>query len=172
MQCHTVVSGQTLGMETAQMNRSHVYQGAGDVNQLLAFDQLGLLSASPENPATLPALSPLGSNARVETRARDYLHVQCAHCHQPGSVNPGIDLRWSTAFASTGLCNVPPTSGNLGVPGALRIMPGAAARSILSLRLHATNSNRMPRVGTVLVDQQATTLVDTWINGLLACPPP
>ncbi len=171
-QCHTVVSGQTLGMETAQMNRSYVYQGAGDVNQLSAFDQLGLLSAPPANPATLPALSPIGSNASVEKHARDYLHVQCAHCHQlPGPVSQGIDLRWSTAFAGTGLCDVLPTSGNLGVPSARRIKPGVAAESVLSLRMHATNSYRMPRVGTILVDQQAMTLVDTWINALLGCPP-
>ena len=173
LQCHTAVSGQTLGMETAQMNRPYFYQVAGNVNQLSAFKQLGLLPpTAPDGPTGLPALSPIGSNASVEKHARDYLHVQCAHCHQlPGPVSQGIDLRWSTAFAGTGLCNVAPTSGDLGVAGAMRVKPRNAAESVLSLRMHATNSNRMPRVGTVLVDQQATTLVDTWINGLLGCPP-
>ena len=170
LQCHTQVAGQTLGMETAQMNRVYAYEGAGEVNQLLAFHQLNLLTSDPGDPTNLPALSRLGDGASDEKHARDYLHVQCANCHQPGSVNDAIDLRWSTAFADMGLCNEPPRSGDLGVAGANLITPGSAAQSVLSLRMHVRGDNQMPRLGTELVDPDGTAAVDAWINSLQGCP--
>jgi uncharacterized repeat protein (TIGR03806 family) len=171
LQCHTDVAQSTLGLETAQMNRVFDYAGAGEFNQLDALHQLNLLSANPGDPATQPALSMLNDNAGAEKHARDYLHVQCAQCHQPGSVSDAFDLRWQTDFADTQLCNALPLSGDLGVSGARLITPGSAAQSLVSLRMHATDSNRMPKIGTERVDNDAVAAVDEWINTLQNCPP-
>ncbi len=170
LQCHTDVAGQTLGPETAQLNRSFMYQGVGEINQLTAAVQLNILDSDPGDPALLPALSPLDDNASIEKRARDYLHVQCAQCHQPGSVADRFDLRWQTSFADTALCNTAPLSGDLGVAGATLITPGASAESIVSLRMHVRGDNQMPKIGSDIVDSDATAIIDLWINALVACP--
>jgi len=170
LQCHTDVSGQTLGMETAQLNREFDYPGAGLANQIFAAREIGLLAADPGAPGSLPALSQPNDGASVERHARDYLHVQCAHCHQPGSVVDRFDLRWQTNLGSMGLCNVPPMSGDLGVPGAMLLAPGSASESLISLRMHIRGAGQMPRIGSDLVDTPGVSYVDNWINSLSACP--
>jgi hypothetical protein len=42
--------------------------------------------------------------------------------------------------------------------------------SVLSLRMHATDSKRMPPVGVSVTDALGATLVDDWISSLTACP--
>jgi uncharacterized repeat protein (TIGR03806 family) len=170
LQCHTDAAGQTLGPETAQLNRRFMYPGVGEINQLTAAVQLNILDIDPGDPALLPALSPIDANTSVEKRARDYLHVQCAHCHQPGSVADRFDLRWQTSFADTGLCNIVPISGDLGVAGAALVKPGFSAESIVSLRMHVRGDNQMPKIGSDIVDANANAIVDSWINALVGCP--
>ncbi len=170
LQCHTAVAGQTLSPETAQLNRVYPYEEAGLVNQLEAMDQLGLLTSPVDNPSAQPALASTSSTSSVEKQARDYLHVQCAHCHQPGAPNSAFDARWSVDFASTGWCNTPPLSGELGVTGAMLVTPGDAQTSLVSLRMHATDDKRMPKIGSDIVDLTGTAIVDQWINALVGCP--
>ena len=169
-QCHTDAAAQTLGMETAQLNRNFEYLGAGEANQITALTGLSLLTANPGNPNSLPALSQPDDASSDERHARDYLHVQCAHCHRPGSVVDRFDLRWQTSFANTGLCNVAPQSGDLGVPGALLLKPGLASESLVSLRMHTRGNGQMPKIGSNQVDALGVAWVDNWINSLGACP--
>ena len=42
--------------------------------------------------------------------------------------------------------------------------------SILSLRLHATDSKRMPPVAVSVTDLLGTQVIDNWITSLTACP--
>ena len=62
--------------------------------------------------------------------------------------------RWSTTSASL---------------GREIIAPGKPETSILSQRVHATSSRRMPPLATRRVDAVGTALLDDWIRGL-ACP--
>ncbi len=50
------------------------------------------------------------------------------------------------------------------------IAPGAPQDSIVSLRLHATDSKRMPPVAVSITDPLGTKLIDDWIRSLTACP--
>jgi hypothetical protein len=80
------------------------------------------------------------------------------------------DLRYTVTFRDTQLCNVDPQEGNLDVMGAKLVKPGDPSGSLVSLRMHALDANRMPPIATQLVDAQGTQLVDGWIASLTACP--
>jgi hypothetical protein len=95
--------------------------------------------------------------------------VNCAICHRPEGSFDSIDLRHDTPLPRTGLCREPPTKGDLGVPGALRLVPGDPGRSLLALRMKTLAMGRMPQIGTSVADDAAVGLIDQWIQSL-TCP--
>jgi mono/diheme cytochrome c family protein len=163
-----------LGLDTAQMNRSFTYAATGrTANQLATFQHIGLFDAPLPGPtadlAKLP--SPGDGSVPINLRARSYLHANCSHCHRPNGGGGGpLDFRYATADAAVGACDVAPGDGDLGVPGALLIYPGDPARSIVSLRMHVTDSNRMPPIARNIVDGAGTALIDAWIAATTTCP--
>lgn len=68
------------------------------------------------------------------------------------------------------MCNTAPTQGTLGISSAKLVVPGHPGQSILSLRMHATGADRMPALGSAMVDPAGTALVDSWITSLASCP--
>jgi len=171
MQCHTEGAGGTIGPETAQMNRSFVYP-LGSSNQIDTFAHVGLFTGDPGESSTLDAHPELLSGEPVESRARAYLHANCAHCHRPdGSTPTDIDFRWTTPISETETCQEPAQLGDLGVPNAMLIAPGEPARSTVSLRMLATDEERMPAVGSVVVDSDAAGVVEQWISEMQDCLP-
>jgi hypothetical protein len=163
MRCHTTAAGRALGPETAQLNMN-----VGGVNQLTDLASRSFFDAPL--PGTLPSLPPTNSSASLESRARAYLHSNCAMCHQPGGPTPvAMDLRYSTPFTSTNICNVTPQEGDLGVSGAKLFAPGDAAHSVLALRMRALNSNRMPPLASSVVDNDGASLIESWIASRGSC---
>ena len=55
-----------------------------------------------------------------------------------------LDLRHATAIGATNACQVDATSGDLGVVGAKRLVPGDADRSLIYLRMNRRGANQMP----------------------------
>jgi len=171
-QCHTTTSGVSLGLESAQMDRTFAYPEAKAENQL---DVLGRLNAFEPGlaPARIgPYPAPSDTTATLETRARSYLHANCAVCHTPGARFDSIDLRFTTDFTKTGLCNAEPHAhaGSLGTAGALLLVPGDPARSILSLRMRARpGSFRMPPLASAVEDGEGVALIDAWIRSRKTC---
>ena len=95
---------------------------------------------------------------------RAYLDVQCASCHQPDSTAPtDLDLRWSIPISEMGACDVAPIDGDLGLPDARTVAPGAPERSVLLERMRRLDGERMPRVGSERVDDVGVELVEAWI---------
>ncbi len=168
--CHTSAAGFSLGPELGQFDRLQRYPSTGrTASQLATLENIGLFAAPlPAARNTIPAYD---SAAPLADRARAYLHSNCSSCHRPGSTGRGnMDVRYGTAPAMTGLCNAMPSQGDLGVMGARVVVPGMPARSLLSLRMHALDANRMPPLATRLEDTQGTALIDSWIRSLTACP--
>ncbi|HEX3596681.1 MAG TPA: hypothetical protein VHU80_16335, partial [Polyangiaceae bacterium] len=173
MECHNSSGGSTLGPETAQMNRS-----VGGKNQLDGWTALGIFETPPAKPYVAALVTPyvgqLGgppAGATVEQRVRSYLHANCAFCHRPDSDFNPIDLRNATAFKDTGLCNAMPKKGDVGVNGALDLVPATPKNSVLWLRMDALpNEGRMPKLASYVVDDQAVSLVGDWITSIKACP--
>jgi uncharacterized repeat protein (TIGR03806 family) len=172
IQCHSQATGGTIGLETAQLNRDEVYASTNRLsNQLATLDHIGMFAAPlAQAAADSPRLAdPVGQDA-LEDRARSYLHANCAHCHRPMGGGQGtMDLRYTQALKDTITCNADNTQGTVG--GATKLIaPGSPQTSILSLRMHATGSKRMPPVAVSVTDALGATLIDDWITSLTACP--
>jgi hypothetical protein len=80
-----------------------------------------------------------------------------------------MDLRYPLTLQSTSTCGATNTQGTVGDATQL-IVPGQPQNSILSLRMHATDSKRMPPVSVTIIDAVGTMAVDDWISSLTACP--
>ena len=50
------------------------------------------------------------------------------------------------------------------------VMPGDPQHSIISARLHATDSKRMPPVAVSVTDEAGAKVIDDWITSLTICP--
>ncbi len=171
MTCHTATANRTLGPELAQLNRTLAYPRGVTANQVETLAALGYFSTPLPNIASnLPRLEPPQGAGPLDARARAYLHSNCSNCHRNGAVQGPHDLRYSLTFRNTNTCNVSPTNGTLGVPGAMILAPANPSLSIISLRMHALNSFRMPPLGTSIVDPQGTALIDSWITSVTMCP--
>lgn len=166
--CHTEVAGRSLGLETAQLNRSITYHQTGRIaNQLTTLNRIGLFDVPlTQSPELLAALAnPANPSLALDVRARAYLHANCAMCHQPGGPGRGPeDFRFTTPATAMGAIGVEPTQTNFGVEGAKLIAPGRPDLSVVSLRTHMLETGRMPPLGRNLVDEAGVALLDQWIR--------
>lgn len=173
LECHTSAAGRSLGLETAQLNRSLLYPQTGrTANELATLNHIGMLTPAIGDPAVQPTLpDPADTSAALGNRARAYLHTNCSQCHRPGGPTPStMDLRYTTALSATNTCNALPQSGDLGVGTAARLIaPGSAANSILVNRANRRDQHGMPPLGSNQVDTAGTALLTQWVNSLTGC---
>lgn len=170
LDCHTEAAGRSLGTELAQLNRAIDYE-RGRFDQVSTLAHVGLIAGQlPQPLPEFPALSNVA--ASIETRARAYLHANCANCHRPGGkTGVSFDARFEVPLAAMQLCDVNPSKGNFGLLGAKLLKPADPTRSLLSVRMHtAIASARMPPTGRTRTDTVGTAIVDAWIASLGACP--
>ncbi len=165
--CHTEAAGFVLGLRTRQLNREFPYPAATD-NQLRSWNNINLFTTdigSADAYELYPALD--DNSVAVAERARAYLDVNCAQCHQPGGPAPtSLDLRFDTAVADMDVLDVMPSAGDLGVSDARIVAAGDRNRSVLWLRMATLDSNRMPTIGSHKVDDTALDVIGDWIDGL------
>jgi uncharacterized repeat protein (TIGR03806 family) len=172
MKCHNPYAGDTLGPETAQMNRV-----LGGKNQIDVWAAMGLFESTPAKlpPLVLPYAGQLGTppaGATVEQRTRSYLHANCAFCHRPDGDFMPLDMRNGTPFKDMGLCNGVPQKGDVGIGnGAVDLKPKDPMHSVMWVRMHSLEDRvRMPQIATYQVDDEAVKLVGEWITGIQSCP--
>ncbi|MBU2018573.1 MAG: hypothetical protein KJ941_02920 [Bacteroidetes bacterium] len=92
-----------LGLKPQNLNRT-ITINSQEVNQLDYFVQLNKLHpVNSENIFSLPDYS--NSNLTDEVRARAYLEVNCAHCHNPNGFasHENINFLYQTSFSNMGL---------------------------------------------------------------------
>lgn len=171
LSCHTVAAGRSLGPEIAQLNGSFDY-ALGRANQLSTLEHIGMFSAPlSAPPSALPRLPTLYDNSNSALQARAYLHANCSYCHRPTGPGRGpANFLYSVSDHDMGVCNVAPTAGDLGIHNARLLAPGAVSRSIIAVRMNTLGSDRMPQLGTRVVDAQGVNLVQNWISSLTHCP--
>lgn len=159
-ECHNPKVSVPLGIKTLQMNRN--VQGG---IQLCLWNNLGLFGEDIGMCDHYPAFPQLSATGEESPWARAYLDVNCSQCHRPGGSAPGgMDLRYETLMENTHAFNVFPTSGNLGIPQARRIAPRSRERSVLWHRLKLQDPNRMPPLGTSVVDDTAVRIIGDWLD--------
>lgn len=171
--CHSRAAGFVLGLTELQMNRAHVLPGLPAGNQLEAFQTLGIFTEPLPKPATeLGRLSnPYDPTARLEDRARSYLHANCSVCHiEAGGGNARMHLEFTTAADRMELIGARPQHATFGLRDAMLVAPGHPDRSVLLHRLSTRGGGQMPPLVSTVVDTAAVTLLRDWIASLPSAP--
>lgn len=115
-----------------------------------------------------------GSDADIEARARAYLEVNCAHCHNPNgfAASTGYYLdSLRPVDLSYGICKRPTATGTEGRGGrTFDIHPGNVANSVLAFRTgpEATlPAARMPPLARSVVHVEGHDLLEQWIGSVV-----
>ncbi|HEY1187668.1 MAG TPA: PQQ-dependent sugar dehydrogenase [Gemmata sp.] len=166
--CHTVTAKYALGVNTAQMNRDHNYNGVV-ANQLATLEHIGLftkkLPAAPEKLAKLADYR--DEKVSTEARARAYLHANCSHCHRKwGGGNAEFQLLSTLSVTELGAVGTKPGQGTFDLKDPRILVPGDPARSMIYHRMTLTGLGRMPHIASNVVDEPAVKLVHDWIKGM------
>jgi mono/diheme cytochrome c family protein len=122
----------------------------------------------PRRPEDYPRLvDPSDAKADLTSRARSYLHANCAQCHvTAGGGNAAIDLEFGTPLEKMGLVGVRPQHAAFDLPDPELIAPGQPRRSVLYQRASRRGPGQMPPLATTCVDREAVRLLEEWIARL------
>jgi uncharacterized repeat protein (TIGR03806 family) len=159
-----------IGPRARNLNRNFEY-AAGRENQLAHWQKLGILRGAP--PSSEAPQLPVWNDARswsVDQRARAWLEVNCAHCHNPlgPARTSGLDLRFDQHdLAKLGVRKIPIAAGNGSGGLSFDIVPGQPDQSILLYRIRSTEPRvMMPEVARRLVDAEGVALIRAWIASM------
>ncbi len=169
LQCHNDAIGGTIGLELAQLDRPMTYFNGRTADQVTTLRHIGILASEPDASMWEPLLA-RNAEASLDSRARAYLHANCAYCHFPGG--PGqsdLDLRYQSSLQEMAACEVIPQEGDLGIEGVTLLEPGDPARSMLLERMRRFDSNRMPSTLSTVTDEEGFDLIEAWILSLETC---
>jgi uncharacterized repeat protein (TIGR03806 family) len=164
-----------LGPTARNLNRDLAYTD-GCENQLRRWTAAGVLAGAPppEEAPRLPVWNDPATGS-LDQRARAWLDVNCAHCHNPDGParQSGLDLRLAQADpARWGVWKTPVAAGRGSGGRSYGIVPGQPDASILLYRLQATEPGvLMPDLGRRLVDEEGVALIRAWIAALPLAPP-
>lgn len=168
-QCHEIGGAMLpIGPKTRHLNRDYDY---GDTceNQLAYWTRVGYLSGAPADPAQAPRAPDADKpeSASVEARARAWLDINCAHCHNPDgpAYTSGLDLSWEQSDpARIGVMKPPVAAGRAAQGRLFGIVPGKPDESILMHRVESTDPGiMMPPLPRRLVHEEGAALIRQWI---------
>ncbi|WP_421790154.1 SO2930 family diheme c-type cytochrome [Hyphobacterium sp.] len=157
-----------IGPATRHINRDFDY-AEGRQNQIAHFIAAGYLDNVLDR--ALPRAAVWNDpDVPLNARARAYLDINCAHCHNP--VGPadtsGLHLNIDAPEdPNLGLCK-PPIAAGPG-SGGLRfgIVPGDPENSIFIYRMDSRQGDiMMPELGRSLIHAEGVDLISDWISGL------
>lgn len=159
--CHDTSGAITpIGPSARNLNR-------GD--QLALWRAAGLIDSAPSDAPRVPDAYDASGSA-IASRARAYLDVNCAHCHnsQGPAHTSGLDLRWNASPAYAWGVNKRPIAAGRGSAGMeFAIAPGHPERSFLLYRMESADPGvMMPELGRQRADTRAVALMREWIAGM------
>ncbi|WP_207421402.1 hypothetical protein [Desertivirga brevis] len=137
----------TIGPELANLNRMVAGKDGKPVNQLQIMQALGFLKLGKGSKIAegLPAY--FDNKNSLEKRARAYLKINCAHCHNPGGFASAqtISLDYSTTLSASGLL---------------------LHRKPIPERMKIMGQYHMPKLGTTLPDVEGIDLIEEYLKSL------
>ena len=164
--CHNQWSGPPLGFQTPLLHKDHAYRDTVAA-QLDTFAHIKLLAPPVKVEGVACLVDPHDSAARLEDRARSYLHVNCAHCHRMHAGGAVLSqMHVDLPLEKTLMIGVRPTQGTFGIHAAKVISPGDPFRSVLYYRINKLGGGRMPYIGSTEIDRLGVGLIHDWIRQL------
>jgi uncharacterized repeat protein (TIGR03806 family) len=157
---------QPIGPAARHLNRDFAY-AEGPQNQLAHFIAEGYLSGAPS-----PELAPRASvwndaDTPLAARARAYLDINCAHCHNPvgAADTSGLHLNFDAPEGpNLGVCKPPIAAGPGSGGHRFDIVPGVPEESIFIYRMDSRQGDiMMPELGRSLIHEDGVELVRGWI---------
>lgn len=157
---HTNADIRPIGLKARHLNRDR---------QIEHWQQSGVLTeASDELPSTA-RWSNIGDES-IDARARAYLDINCAHCHNAAGAadTSGLHLNYDAPMdRNFGLCKSPTAVGQGSGDRLYDIYPGRPDESILVFRMeHTDPAIAMPELGRSTVHVEAVALMKEWISSL------
>ena len=170
MRCHQNESMAPLGPKARNLNREFEY-AHGTENQLAYWTRTGLLSGAPQ-PEDAPKLAVWDDpqSGTLDARARAWLDVNCAHCHNAKGParNSGLHLNVDvTDRYQLGVFKSPVAAGKGTGGRSYGIVPGKPDESILLYRLQTIEPGAlMPEFGRTMVHPESIALIRDWIESM------
>ncbi len=161
LRCHNENAGFVLGVKTSQMNRTSSDGAIAGMNQIEAFESMGMF----RNDVTgeMPKLASLSdTDVAIETRIRSYLDANCSHCHSGDGLSSNFDARFTTPIHQQQMINAGAISFNSD-PGNAIVKPGNPEASELWIRDATLDGSKMPPIAKNTLDQEYLDLLRTWI---------
>lgn len=164
-----------IGIKPQNLNTNYNYD-SGSKNQLSAWIDKGYL----ENNFSLPTsenstVDYKDASKSLDARARSYVDINCAHCHQDNRICYYRPMRFAfneTAGNRTNMGVCVNTADMQGFSPSLGkiVTPGNKNRSMMYYRLNTTNPTyRMPLHGRTVIHEEGVALIEAWINSLAPC---
>lgn len=156
-----------IGPKASNLNKDFTY-AEGTMNQLAYWQKVGILK-NFTSPETSPRLADWTDSIsyNINDRARAYLDINCAHCHNPNgpAYTTGLHLNIdNTNPENLGICKSPVAAGKATGGFLCDIVPGHPGLSILTYRMASEDPGiKMPEVGKVLVHKEGLALISQWI---------
>ena len=158
-----------IGPRARNLNKTYAFVG-GVENQLVHWSRVGYLRGFPGVDQTARTPDWRDASVPLQARARAYLDINCAHCHNPlGAANTSaLQLNLGNSDPKRlGLCKAPVAAGRGTGDRRFSIVPGQPQQSILSYRMASTDPGEMmPELGRSLVHREGLALVDAWIGAM------
>jgi uncharacterized repeat protein (TIGR03806 family) len=170
--CHRVTeeTTQPIGPKARYLNRDFGYDHGAE-NQLAYWTRSGILEGAPppDQAPRVPVWDDPGTGS-LDDRARTYLEINCAHCHNPGGParTTGLDLTWGPhAPVKLGVYKYPVAAGRGSGDRLFGIVPGSPDESILMFRMTSLDAGiMMPELGRRLVHEEGVALLREWIEAM------
>ena len=158
-----------IGPKARHLNRDYAYAD-GTQNQLGFLQKVGYLTGLPEMPAVPRSPNWLDASQPLEARARAYLEINCAHCHNPKGPADTTALTFdigTPADRHLGLCKPPVAAGRGTGDHLFDIVPGRPDDSILPFRMASGETGvMMPEQGRDIVHREGVGLIRAWITAM------
>lgn len=133
-----------LGLTPRNLNRN-VTRADASINQLAYLQAQGVFEQS-ETSTIKTIIDYTDTSLTLEERARAYLDVNCAHCHQPNAwqraAEQELDLRYETSLSKSGIINKSEDIDRL------------------------LSNGEMPLVGTTVLDKEGVALTLDYLKSL------
>lgn len=156
-----------IGPSARQLNGDYEFK-SGNENQLAHWQNLKLINGLPAADQIPKLVSYDQQSESIDSRARAWLEINCAHCHRADgpAKNSGLHLLASEVDpAKLGVGKAPVAAGK-GSGGLLYdIVPGKPDESILQFRIESVHPGiMMPELGRSSTHEEGVELVRKWIS--------